>query len=253
MTEGNGHDCPGCSAGNVLGFDFTMAFQPIVNMTTRTVFAHEALVRGLAGEGAPSILARVDAANRYAFDQACRVRAIQLATELGMQSKLSINFLPNAVYQPQACIRMTLATARRCGFPLDNIMFEVTEDERSADIPHLAAIFEEYERHGFTTAIDDFGAGYAGMQLLASFQPGVIKVDMGLVRGIDSSRSRRAIVSGIVSICRELDILVIAEGVETPAEFRVLRDLNIDHFQGYLFAKPALAALPQVDWNTALE
>lgn len=75
MTEGNGHDCPGCSAGNVLGFDFTMAFQPIVNMTTRTVFAHEALVRGLAGEGAPSILARVDAANRYAFDQACRVRA----------------------------------------------------------------------------------------------------------------------------------------------------------------------------------
>lgn len=252
MTEGDAPDCAGCKSGNKLGFDFTMAFQPIVNVSTRSVFAHEALVRGLAGEGAPSILAKVHEVNRYAFDQACRVRAIELATQLGMQSKLSINFMPNAVYQPRACIRMTLATARRCGFPLDNIMFEVTEDERSADIPHLAGIFEEYERHGFTTAIDDFGAGYAGMELLASFQPGVIKVDMGLVRGIDSSRPRRAIVAGIVSICRELEIVVIAEGVETSAEFRVLRDLGIDHFQGYLFAKPALAALPQVDWVTAL-
>lgn len=249
MTEIKGPGCAGCKDGNALGFDFTMAFQPIVNVDTRTVFAHEALVRGLAGEGAYSILSRVDAANRYAFDQACRVRAIELATELGMQSKLSINFLPNAVYEPKACIRLTLETARRCGFPLHNIMFEVTEDERSADIPHLAAIFLEYERQGFATAIDDFGAGYAGMQLLASFQPNVIKIDMGLVRDIDSSRAKRAIVSGIVAICKDLGILVIGEGVETAAELRVLRDLKISFFQGYLFAKPALAALPEIDWS----
>ncbi|CAN5502291.1 EAL domain-containing protein [soil metagenome] len=241
--------CEGCGQAHPLGFDFTMAFQPIVDVRQRSTFAHEALVRGVAGEGALSVLQKVDANNRYAFDQACRVRAIELATALGMTSKLSINFMPNAVYRPEACIRRTLAAARRCGFPFDQIMFELTEDERAADLPHLRAIFEEYERHGFLTAIDDFGAGYAGLELLASFQPGVIKIDMGLVRDIDSSKRKRAIVKGISSICSELGIQVIAEGVETRPELSVLREIGIELFQGYLFAKPAVNALPTVDWS----
>lgn len=241
--------CDGCRNADALGFEFTMAFQPIVDASDRTVYAHEALVRGPRGEGALSILARVDASNRYAFDQACRVRAIELATSLGMQSKLSINFLPNAVYQPQACIRTTLSAAQRCGFPLENIMFELTEDERATDLAHLAAIFDEYGRHGFVTAIDDFGAGYAGLELLAAFQPHVIKVDMGLVRDVDSHRPRRAIVAGILDMCAELDIAVIAEGVETVGEFQTLREMGISLFQGYLFARPALQALPVVDWS----
>ncbi|MDP9898098.1 EAL domain-containing protein [Variovorax ginsengisoli] len=244
--------CDGCRNADGLGFEFTMAFQPIVDTSSRTVYAHEALVRGLKGEGAASILSRVDASNRYAFDQACRVRAIELATSLGMQSKLSINFLPNAVYRPQACIRTTLSAARRCGFPLENIMFELTEDERATDLAHLAAIFDEYGRHGFVTAIDDFGAGYAGLELLAAFQPHIIKIDMGLVRGIDSHQPRRSIVAGIMGICTELGIRVIAEGVETAAEFKALRAMGVTLFQGYLFARPALQALPAVDWR-ALE
>jgi len=241
--------CEGCRNAEALDFEFTMAFQPIVDASNRTVYAHEALVRGPGGESAFSILARVDANNRYAFDQACRVRAIELATSLGMQSKLSINFLPNAVYRPEACIRTTLSAAQRCGFPLTNIMFELTEDERATDLTHLASIFDEYGRHGFVTAIDDFGAGYAGLELLAAFQPHVIKIDMGLVRDVNSHRPRRSIVSGIIGMCTELGITVIAEGVETVAEFQTLRALGISLFQGYLFARPALRALPAIDWS----
>lgn len=249
MNETPEDGCEACGRAQPLGFEFTMAFQPIVNVRERSTFAHEALVRGVAGEGAAFILRQVDATNRYAFDQACRVRAIELATALGMRSKLSINFMPNAVYRPDACIKRTLAAARRCGFPLDQIMFELTEDERAADLTHLRTIFEEYERHGFLTAIDDFGAGYAGFELLSAFQPGVLKIDMGLVRDIDSIKRKRAIVRGISSICVELGIRMVAEGVETKPELDVLRDIGIELFQGYLFAKPAVNALPTVDWQ----
>jgi EAL domain-containing protein (putative c-di-GMP-specific phosphodiesterase class I) len=218
---------------------FTMAFQPIVDVGTREVFAHEALVRGLAGEGAASVLDRVDATNRYAFDQACRVRAIELAANRKLAGNLSINFLPNAVYQPEACLGSTLAAARRTGFSADRIIFEVTEGERVVDHAHLRAILAEYRRQGFRTAIDDFGAGYSGLNLLAEFQPDYLKLDMELTRGIHGDRVRRTIVRGILDVCAELGIVPIAEGVETADEAAALADLGIGLMQGYLFARPS--------------
>src|SRR5699024_8866595 len=92
--------CAQCRGNDKLDFDFTYAYQPIVDLSTRTVDAHDALVRGLYGESAYSVLARVNDHNRYMFDQACRVKAIRGAAELGMQEFLSIIFLPNAVYRP---------------------------------------------------------------------------------------------------------------------------------------------------------
>lgn len=232
-------------------FDFTMAFQPIVHLPSRTVFAHEALVRGLQGQDAQSMLSQVTPHNRYGFDQQCRVKAIELAARLGMKSKLSINFLPNAVYRAEACIKLTLSTAERVGFPIENIIFELTEDERSQDLVHLTSIFTEYKRRGFVTAIDDFGAGYAGFEFLSTFQPDIIKLDMHLMRDVDSHRAKRTIVKGMVGICRELGIRVIGEGVETRSELKTLTDMGIELFQGYLFARPALETLPPFDWDAA--
>lgn len=118
-------------------FSFEFAYQPIVDVQTHQVFAHEALVRGPQGEGAASVLAQVNELNRYRFDQACRVKAIKGAKELGMTEHQSINFLPNAIYKPELCIRTTLEAARVNGFPLDRIIFEVTEGERIEDGPGL--------------------------------------------------------------------------------------------------------------------
>lgn len=225
-----------------------MAFQPIVDTRDRTVVSYEALVRGTDGAGAWHILQQVTDANRYTFDQACRVKAIELATRLSVPCRLNINFLPNAVYQPEACIRATLAAAERCGFPLDRIAFEVAEQENMVDKAHLQHIMRSYRRHGFGTAIDDFGAGYAGLHLLAEFQPDVIKIDMALLRGIDADPVRQAIVRGVIGICQALKITVVGEGVETVAELQTLQDMGVHLFQGYLFAKPALEALPAVQW-----
>lgn len=231
--------------GQGLGFDFTMAFQPIVNITDATTFAHEALVRGLNGESAASILAQVDDENRYRFDQACRVNAIRLAGELDIASYLSINFLPHAIYRPENCIRTTLEAAATYRFPTGRIIFEVTEAEQ-VDANHLREILEYYRGQGFLTAIDDFGAGYAGLGLLCDFKPDLVKIDMELLRDIDTDARRRTIVKGIINVCRDLDIRVIAEGIETYGEMATLRDFGVELFQGYYFAKPALRALASV-------
>jgi EAL domain-containing protein (putative c-di-GMP-specific phosphodiesterase class I) len=241
--------CDGCTTSSKLDFDFSMAFQPIYDAVAGRVWGYEALVRGLTGEGAFHVLSRVAPEQKYRFDQDCRVKAIELASRLfpaGEDLILSINFMPNAVYEPAACLRATLLAARRCSFPTSSIMFEFTENEEVSDTAHLTNIITEYRKHGFTTAIDDFGAGHAGLGLLADFQPDLIKIDMKLIRGIDTSPARQAVVAGIVGIAKELDITVLAEGIETEAEFRILKEAGIRLFQGYWFAKPAFEELPQI-------
>lgn len=225
-----------------------MAFQPIVDCVSGRTFAFEALVRGPNGEGAATVLDLVNGENRYAFDQACRIRAISLGAGLGLPARaryLSINFLPNAVYRPEACIRSTLRIAGETGFPLDQIIFELTEGEHLADPGHLKTIVESYRRMGFKTAIDDFGAAYSCLNLLAVFQPDMIKLDMQLVRGIDSDRTKRVLVAGICRIAAELGITVIAEGIETPGEHQALLDVGITLQQGFLFARPGFECLPE--------
>ena len=238
--------CKECRDKTKLGIDFTMAFQPIVDVSDKSIFGYEALVRGINNEGADFILSQLNDSNRYRFDQAIRVKAIDLAKRLDLQGMLSINFLPNAVYKPETCIRATLEAAAEMDFPTNRIMFEVTEGEKVIDNDHLRNIFKEYKKHNFTTAIDDFGAGYAGLNLLADWQPDIIKLDMSLTRNINSDKVRRALVFGIIAICKELEIKVIAEGIETIEECLTLIDEGVTLFQGFLFARPSFEALPKV-------
>ena len=241
--------CQGCRDGAAFDVPFSMAFQPIVDLETHTVFAHEALVRGIQGEGAGTVLSQVNDGNKYAFDQQCRAKAIELAADLGTRStdsKLSINFIPNAVYEPRACIRLTLATAMRVGFPINRIIFEFTEAE-AVDTNHLLNILRSYKDMGFLTAIDDFGAGHSGLNLLANFQPDIVKLDMGLIRGIDTDRSRRIVVKHTIAMLHDFGIKPVCEGVETQAELRALQDIGVTLFQGYLFGRPAFESLVPPD------
>jgi EAL domain-containing protein (putative c-di-GMP-specific phosphodiesterase class I) len=225
-----------------------MAFQPIVDLSARRVWGYEALVRGPNGEAAFSVLDQVTDDTKYRFDQAARVLAIETAGALFREPhlRLSINFMPNAVYEPTACIQKSLAAARRANFPLKNLMFEFTENEKMADIAHVSNIIDTYRAFGFMTALDDFGAGYAGLGLLTRLQTDLIKIDMELLRDIHLSRAKQVVVAGIVYMARELNIQVLAEGVENDDELTVLRAAGISLFQGYHFAKPALMALPAV-------
>ncbi|WP_226635885.1 EAL domain-containing protein [Brevundimonas poindexterae] len=242
--------CHACRNGAAFEVPITMAFQPIVDVATRTVFAQEALVRGADGAGAEAVLAQVSDTNRYGFDQLCRTTAIEQAAALDLTAdgaSLSINFLPNAVYEPRACIRLTLDAAMRTGLPTRSIIFEFTESE-AIDTDHLLNILRSYRAMGFRTAIDDFGAGYAGLGLLTRFQPDIVKLDMNLVRGIDTDPVRRIIVRNTLATLTELGIQPVCEGIETPGEYVALRDLGVTLMQGYLFARPTVGRLAEVVW-----
>lgn len=241
--------CSNCADSSELDFDFTMAFQPIINCQSSTIYGYEALVRGLNNESAYSIISQVNDDNRYTFDQLCRIKAIALASKLGINTMLSINFLPNAIYKPERCIRTTLEAAKKYNFPTTNIMFEFTEVEKIEDNSHVERVVSYYQELGFKTATDDFGSGYSGLNLLADFQTDIIKLDMALIRDIDKDTKRQTIVRNCLNMFEELNITALAEGIETVEEYHWLKSVGIELMQGYLFAKPGFECLPDVNFQ----
>lgn len=217
-----------------------------MDITTRSVFAYEALVRGPEGQSASWVFEQITEEAHYFFDQECRITAIRNAARLGVNTRLSINFLPNAVYDPKTCIQATLRTANEVGFPLDRLIFEVTEHESVLDQAHVRHIIDTYRACGFTTALDDYGVGHATAQLLLAIQPDLLKLDLALIRGVEADPWRQALIRSHLTFAQETGMLVIAEGVETAEEARALAALGVTHMQGYYFARPGFETLPEV-------
>ena len=228
--------------------DFSYAFQPIVDTVARKVFSYEALIRGPVGESAWSVLGDVPSPQRYLFDRDSRVAAIVLAAKLGVTCHLNLNFLPQGLYLCADSVSAALETAARIGLPLERIILEVTEGEVIDDQANFSARLNEFRSQGLGVAIDDFGAGYAGLNLLADFQPDQIKIDMRLVRGIERHGPRQAIVRAVIQACADLGVDVIAEGIETLAEYLWFSEQGVRLFQGYLFARPGFECLPPVHY-----
>jgi EAL domain-containing protein (putative c-di-GMP-specific phosphodiesterase class I) len=224
--------------------DFSFAFQPIVDIDKGAVYSYEALVRGLNNEPAFQVINRYAGNQMYAFDAACRAKAIEVAARLGMSGHLNLNMVPCEVLDLGVSLYSTIEAAHRCLFPLEHIVIESTEVEVIDDHVNFALLLNEFRRVGMRFAIDDFGAGYSGLLLLSEFQPDMVKLDMSLVRGIRSNHPRQAIVRAILQVCAELGIDFIVEGVETGDELSWFADQGAHLFQGYLFAKPLFEGLP---------
>ncbi len=220
------------------------AFQPIVDIANRLPYAYEALLRGAHNEPAGVILGPLDETAIEAIDQIARPRAIALAARLGLRTRLHLNFQPRSLASSSAVIEETLAVANRYGFDNEQVVLEVTENQVIDDQRRFADAINEFRAEGVLVAIDDFGAGYSGLNLLANFQPDLVKFDMELVRGIAHHGPRQAIVRAIRQACNDLGIDVIAEGVETLEEYYWFEDEGVTLFQGYLFARPGFEALP---------
>ncbi len=224
---------------------FTMAFQPIVDLASGAApYAYEALVRGTKGEGAAHVLSGIGGADAAAFDAACRRRAVELAQRLGLPCHLSVNISAEAVGHSAHGLLATLETARGLGFPERKLIFEISEHRALGDLGRVKAEIAACRRRGALIAYDDFGAGYNCIAALLEIRPDILKLDMSLIRGIDSDVRRRSIMAAIHDVCRRLRIAVIAEGIETRQEMDALRGLGIKLMQGYYFARPAIEHLP---------
>jgi len=229
-----------------------MAFQPIVDARAGWVLGYEALARGPMGQPAISVLAQLDADNVQAFDQQSRVAAVRWARRLNLDGMLAINFSPNAVTNPDACIGSTLLALHAAGWGTGRVIFELGAARANMDREHLLDILHCYRDYGFKTAFDDFGTGPADLALLAGFQPDFIKLDMALVAGVARRESSRIIVRNLVRLCEELDCKPIAEGVERPDQALALVDLGVRLQQGFLYAKPGFQQLPQPSFGAAV-
>jgi EAL domain-containing protein (putative c-di-GMP-specific phosphodiesterase class I) len=221
-----------------------MAYQPIVSCSTREIFACEALVR--SGEPALATPAALfDAAEVLdrLFDIGRRIRASVAAT---------------AAAHPDACFFANLHprdlldeelfdAAAPLSQVATRVVLEVTERASLQHVADLRAGVATLRRLGYCIAVDDLGAGYAGLATFAQLEPEVVKLDMSLVRDIHNQPTKQKLVGSMVSLCADLGMRLIVEGVETEAERTRLRELGCDLMQGYLFARPA--ALPAaISW-----
>ncbi|WP_404420929.1 EAL domain-containing protein [Thalassospira australica] len=228
----------------------TSVFQPIFAAGNITVpYAHECLIRGNDKTGnvvTPDILfgAAKSADLLFQLDRAARATNVRNAHKVGISGNLFINFTPSSIYDPDSCLRTTIDVVTECGLDRNNIVFEVIETEKVRSIEHLGAILQSYRDSGFRVALDDVGSGYSTLNLLPQLQPDIIKIDRDLIDHVDQDKYKQAIVSKLIDLAKQLDIDVVAEGIERQSELDFLTDHGVDYVQGYLLGRPA--ALPFV-------
>jgi EAL domain-containing protein (putative c-di-GMP-specific phosphodiesterase class I) len=214
-----------------------MAYQPIVDVPRRVVFAYEALVRTEEAslQRPPDFFQAAERLGRLAdLGRAIRARVAAEAAQAPASALVFVNLHPDdlqddELYDPRAALS---ARAR-------SVVLEVTERSSLEGVREIATRIHRLRALGYRVAVDDLGAGYAGLSSMAQLEPEVVKLDMALVRGIHEQPKKRDLIAGMVALCRQLGIEVIAEGVEVESEMRALEALGCPLQQGFLFAKPA--------------
>ncbi|NDY95447.1 EAL domain-containing protein [Wenzhouxiangella limi] len=224
----------------LVGSDIQFAFQTIIDARELEVIAFEALVRGLHGEAAATVISRVAQKDRFAFDQACRIRALEAAGRDEIDLDLHLNCAEiRSANIAQVC-EVTHHMARRYRIDSDRIVLEIGGLERLGTRSQMADIGRILKRAGLRTLADNVGRHHADLCALAAFAPDQIKLDRALTGAVEQSAQRQAIVRGCQSLCRDLGIRLIAGGIETAAEFAWLQEAGVEYFQGFFFTQPDL-------------
>ncbi len=213
-----------------------MAYQPIISWSKRTVHGYEALVRSTepalphpgALFGAAERLGRVQDLSR-----AIRAKAPLPMLEDGTGGQLFFNLhvqdlMDDTLADPDAPLAQMA----------DRVVLEVTERASLDEVPRVREKIAQLREIGFRIAVDDLGAGYAGLSSFALLEPDVVKLDMALVRDVDKEPTKQRLVQSMTRLCTDMGLDVVAEGVETRAEREALVSLGCDYLQGYAFARP---------------
>lgn len=220
-----------------------MHFQPIVRWSSRSLFGYEALVR-TADPLIQQADAFFDAADRLGrtLDAGRAMRDLSARSfETRDDALLFVNLHPRdladeTLYVGQAPLSMMA----------DRVVLEITEKVRLEEVPDIEARIARLRAMGFRTALDDIGAGYAGLTSFAALEPQFMKLDRALVTNLDASHTKQTLVGAMIRACAELGVQVIGEGVETRSERDTLVGLGCDLLQGYLFGRPAAHRVPPV-------
>lgn len=218
-------------------------FQPIVSLRDGSPLGYEALSRGPDNTPFhnPETLFRL--AGRcnmlWELERVCRNVAMESACRQEYAGKLFLNVNPNIMHDPAFQNGFTSECMTKYRINPRNIIFEITEKNAVTDIQGFKKAVEHYKNQNYEIAIDDAGAGYSGLTLISDIRPHFIKLDMQLIRGIDTDGLKRALVKGMYEFSEITNTLLIAEGIETLEELRVLVDIGIHYGQGYFIQRPS--------------
>ncbi|KFF63597.1 diguanylate phosphodiesterase [Pectobacterium brasiliense] len=227
----------------------SFAFQPIIDPLSRQIVSLEALIRPPSGELPHTYFEGLTDDEAYETDLKSKKVAFAMAAalQLGEQS-LSINLRPMTLVKIPQAVNFLLQEIQINGLVPEQIIIEFTETEVISRFDEFTDAVRLLKAAGIRVAIDHFGAGFAGLLLLAQFQPDRIKINRDLIKDVHKSGSRQAIVQGIIKCCTSLEISVSAVGIEKPEEWMWLESAGVSLFQGYLFAKPEIGTIPAVAW-----
>lgn len=213
-----------------------MAFQPILKTSDGTTFGYEALLRS-EEPALPGPLQVVEAAERldalFRLGRAVRRRAAQPMAEAESALVLFVNLHPHELLDDDL-----FSSDSVLGRMAKRVVLEVTERTSLHGIDGIQSRIARLREMGFRIAVDDLGAGYAGLASFALLEPDVVKLDVSLVRDIDTNAVKQKVVRSITALCRDMGLLVVAEGIETRPERDVLVDLGCPLVQGFYFARP---------------
>ena len=213
-----------------------IAFQPIVRVSDRSIFGYEALLRtddtSMSGPG-PMLHAAERLGELNRLGRAVRQRAARSLRESDRPLTMFVNLHPQDLLDPDLHNNDAALTG-----VADRVVLEITERSAITDVENARALAMGLRNHGFRIAVDDLGAGYAGLNSFALLEPEFVKLDMTLVRDVDKSTVKQKLVKSLASLCTDMGLHVIAEGVETTEERDAVIELGCDLLQGYLFAKP---------------
>jgi len=227
-------------------------FQPIVSLKDASILGYEALSRGPAGSllEQPNILFKAAAeSNRlWELEYLCRLKAIERSIGISGTKKLFINVDPKVILDERYKIGFTKELLAANGIDPTNIIFEITERTCVEDYRGFFTVISNYTDQGYEIAIDDTGAGYSGLRMLAEIHPQYIKIDMELVRDIDKKRINQALIKALRDFADSTGMAVIAEGIETGEELNTLIQLGVGYGQGYLLQRPS-EQLEDLDFN----
>lgn len=225
---------------------YSSLLQPLYCNDGQQVYGYEALVRGYDQNGTqinPGVMfgAAETAELIFQLDLAARRSAVHCAHAHGLpdDQMLFVNFNPSSIYDPTYCLKTTTSYVRELGMYPEQIVFEVTESGTVNDKEHLKGILSYYRKSGFKVALDDVGAGYSGLNMLEDVRPDFIKVDMQLVRDVDTDDYRQNIVRSLIDMGHSNGAQVICEGVETADELAWLQHHGADFIQGFYLGRPA--------------
>lgn len=222
------------------------AFQPIVNIHNGICLGYEALVRGHQRFGFSNIHELFDAAYRdgslFRFDIWLREKAIKQFVLIKdyYKFKLFFNLENRIIFSDNYRPGMTLEILKKFNLAPDSICFEISERHELDCSSHDFLMIDNYKRQTYKIAIDDFGSGYSGLQLLYRAEPDYIKIDRFFVSGIESDSKKKLFMAKVVNLAHILGIRVIAEGVENEKEFRLCKEIKCDYVQGYFIQMPTV-------------